>query len=75
MTSSFAEVRELKEMRENIRHCVDSLEMCWSCQRICECEQQVVDDAAPVWLCWDCLARIRAGHGSERGTLWGAASQ
>ena len=54
MNELLMEFQELKEMKENIRRSVNALELCWGCERICECKQQTVDDAAPVWLCIRC---------------------
>ncbi len=47
---------ELKEMRDGIRRSVNSLELCQICERICECEQWLLNDAL-VWVCIECLAR------------------
>ena len=58
MYEALVEFRELKEMKENIRRSVNALELCWSCQRICECEQGIVDDAAPVYLCTGCRGKF-----------------
>lgn len=49
---------ELKQMRNNIRRIVNSLESCWSYQRICECEQWLVNEVVPAWLCIDCLSEV-----------------
>lgn len=62
MYTSVTDLDELHEMRENIRRSVKALEVCWSCQRVSECEQAVVDDAAPVWLCGKCRGKL---HGLE----------
>lgn len=45
---------ELRRERENIRLSVNSLELCWGCDRVCECEQWLVNEATPVWLCLEC---------------------
>ena len=55
-----AGIQELTQMRENIRR-MRSLELCWGCERICECEEGIVDDAAPVWLCGECQRRVSVG--------------
>jgi hypothetical protein len=60
MQVSTIELDELHEMRENIRRSLAALELCWSCQRVSECEQGLVDDAAPVWLCRDCREKLHA---------------
>jgi len=75
MTVSVTEYRELLEMRGNIRRVVDSLEVCWSCQNVSECDAAVVDDGPPVWLCGEC-----ATHAASRellalkGIAWPEAS-
>ena len=71
MYASLTELDELHEMRENIRRSLDALELCWSCQRVSECEQDVVDDAAPVWLCAECRSKLRASEPAGAGSqLW-----
>ena len=47
MYASVEELKDLQEMRENIRRRVGALELCWSCQRVSDCEPALVDDAAP----------------------------
>ena len=59
MNEVLVEVKELTQMRENIRRHVDALELCWSCQRISECQQVVMDDGAPVWLCCECWELVQ----------------
>lgn len=49
---------ELKQLRDNICRTVNSLELCWGCERICECEQWLVNEAVPVWLCIHCLSEV-----------------
>ncbi len=61
------ELKEFKEMTENIRRSVNALELCWSCQRISECEQALLDDAAPVWLCTTCRESFSAGQPLQAG--------
>ena len=60
MSEALLEVQELTQMRENIRRHVDALELCWSCQRISECDQVTVDDGASVWLCQDCREQAQS---------------
>lgn len=62
-------VQELVEMRENIRRHIQALELCWSCQRISECEQVVVDDGAPVWLCRVCREHVQLRQQAAPGSL------
>jgi len=59
MYSSIAEVKEICEMRKNIRRTVALLDVCWSCECVGECVDHVVDDGAPVWLCGRCRARLQ----------------
>ena len=47
---------ELKEIRGRIRSSVNSLELCQVCERICECEQWLLNDVL-VWVCIECLSR------------------
>lgn len=49
---------ELKQLRDNICRTVNSLELCWGCERICECEQWLVNEAVPIWLCIECLSEV-----------------
>jgi len=71
MTEVLVEVQELAEMRENIRRHVDALEQCWSCQRISECQQVVVDDGAPVWLCPECREHVQLWQQASPGSpVW-----
>jgi len=49
---------ELKQMRENICRSVNSLELCWGCDRICECERWLINESLPVWLCHECLVEV-----------------
>lgn len=58
MYTTAAELREMETMRQNIREKVLGLELCWSCQRVSECDIAMVDDAAPVWLCQDCRSKL-----------------
>ena len=69
MYTSLTELDELHEMRENIRRSLKALELCWSCQRVSECEQDVVDDAAPVWLCAECRSKVHAPEQAGSGSL------
>lgn len=69
MYTSTAELQELDAMRRNVRQSVDALELCWSCQRISDCDIAVVDDAAPVWLCQDCQAKLLSRKDLEE-MLW-----
>ncbi|MBI3894602.1 MAG: hypothetical protein HY313_01590 [Acidobacteria bacterium] len=70
MTEMLEEVQELVQMRENIRRHVDSLELCWSCQRVSECEKKMVDDSAPVWLCGECREQIQLKQEAPQSVVW-----
>jgi hypothetical protein len=50
-----SEAGELKQMRNNVHRIVNSLEICCACQRICECEQWLMNESVSVWLCIECL--------------------
>ena len=65
---------ELREMQDNVREAVNSLEQCWCCVQISECKQGIVDDAAPVWLCGHCQTRCRAAA-SRRRAGWAKCHQ
>lgn len=69
MPKNMTEAEELSQMLDNIRRSVDALELCWSCQRICECEPATVDDGPPVWLCSVCATRNRHLHSGEQSRL------
>jgi hypothetical protein len=69
MQMTTMEVEELSHMRDNVRRSVDALELCWSCQRICECEPATVDDGPPVWLCSDCATKNHLRNLREQSRL------
>lgn len=69
MYTSATELEELEAMRRNVRQSVEALELCWSCQRVSDCDIAVVDDAAPVWLCRDCQAKLLSRDDLEE-MLW-----
>ena len=74
MQLTITETEQLSQMRDNIRRSVDALELCWSCQRVSECEQRIVDDSAPVWLCRQCQSTLRvSGETGIGGLLWPSA--
>jgi len=52
------EFRELITMRANIREKIGLLELCWSCQKISECRQWLINDMVPVWLCNRCVDEV-----------------
>lgn len=51
-------VRDWIEMRENVRRAVSSLEVCWRCQRVSECQKYILGNLVLVWLCSGCLEEI-----------------
>ena len=54
----FTAVKEWNEMRDNIRRVVESLEVCWKCQRVSECQKYVLGQTVVVWLCKACLSSM-----------------
>lgn len=50
--------RDLMEMRNNIRQAVNSLEVCWKCQNVSECNKYVLGHTVLVWLCTGCLSEM-----------------
>jgi hypothetical protein len=55
MTISIPARDELKQLQDAVLHSVDSQELCWNCQRICECEQWLINETVPLWLCSECF--------------------
>ena len=75
MQLTITEFEELTHMRDNIRRSVDALELCWSCQRVSECEPATVDDGPPVWMCSDCATKSRFLHAGKNIRLaWPSGS-
>ena len=54
MHTSHTEIDELREMRNNVRRGVNALEICWSCEKLCEVSRTVLGDGNRVWLCGPC---------------------
>jgi hypothetical protein len=50
--------KELVEMKENVRRAVESLELCWRCQHVSECQKYVLGNMILVWLCPHCLTEL-----------------
>jgi hypothetical protein len=48
------EPKELKVMRDKVSRTINALELCWGCQRVCECKQWFINGSAR-WLCGECL--------------------
>ena len=61
------EFRELITMRANIREKVGLLELCWSCQKISECRQWLINDMIPVWLCDRCVDEVSYRMAEDTG--------
>ena len=67
MESTTMDFRELVTMRENIRAKVGLLELCWSCQRVSECRQWLINEMVPVWLCTTCVDEVSYRMTDESG--------
>ena len=67
MEITATEFRELITMRENIREKVGLLELCWSCQNVSECQQWLINDMVPVWLCARCVEEVSYRMTDESG--------
>jgi len=52
------EGQEMVEMKANVRRAVESLELCWRCQRVSECQKYVLGNMVLVWLCPGCLMEL-----------------
>ena len=50
--------KELVQMQENVRRVVQSLELCWRCQRVSECQKYILGNMVLVWLCPGCLIEL-----------------
>jgi hypothetical protein len=58
MDRAAIDTKEWKEMRDTVSRTVNALELCWGCDRVCECEQWVANESVPVWLCIECLSEV-----------------
>jgi hypothetical protein len=65
MPTTKEERQELRSLRETVRYNIEALELCWSCQKISECESRLIDDGPTVRLCRHCLRTINVQ--SSRG--------
>jgi hypothetical protein len=54
MQIALEELKELIQMRENVRRNTEALELCTRCQKISECQEAVYHDGMLVWLCQNC---------------------
>ncbi|MBI4459747.1 MAG: hypothetical protein HY648_06785 [Acidobacteria bacterium] len=50
--------RDWIAMKENIQKAISSLEVCWKCQQVSECQKYVLGNLVMVWLCNGCLADL-----------------
>jgi hypothetical protein len=76
MHKDFTGILGLGEMKANVRRSLHSLEMCWGCERICECERGRVDaDVEPVWLCCECQVRSQSTAKSATWLSWWHSSR
>ena len=52
------QTENLLEMRENVRKAVQSLDVCWRCQRVSECQKYILGNLVLVWLCHGCMSEM-----------------
>ena len=60
-SSNMTELKQtdnLMEMRENVRKAVQSLDVCWRCQRVSECQKYILGNLVLVWLCQGCMGEM-----------------
>jgi len=50
--------KEWVEMRKNIHRAVHSLEVCWKCQRVSECQKYILGHTILVWMCKGCMGEL-----------------
>jgi hypothetical protein len=50
------EIEELRGLRSNIRRGVNALEVCWSCEAVCEGTAWKSAGGRTLWLCRGCYA-------------------
>lgn len=53
-----ADNKEWVEMSKNIHRAVNSLEICWKCQKVSECHKYVLSQTILVWMCQGCLGEM-----------------
>ena len=58
MSTDVAAHKEVLEMRKNVKRAVQSLELCWKCQKISECQKFVLGQTVLVWLCPGCMCEM-----------------
>jgi hypothetical protein len=59
LMNSFTEIEELRRERSHIRSRVNALEVCWSCERICEAVAWKLEGRRRIWLCNRCAREQR----------------
>ena len=67
MAYTTEEQRVLAGMSENVRVNLKMLEVCWSCERVSECQHWLVNDSVPVWLCGECVEEVSYRMADETG--------
>lgn len=45
-------------MKANVRRVVESLDVCWRCQNVTECNRHILGNLVLVWLCQGCLTEM-----------------
>ena len=60
------DVQEIVEMRDNVRRVVESLELCWRCQNVSECQKYVLGNLVLVWLCPHCLTELHQPQSASK---------
>src|SRR5579864_7516106 len=60
------EKKEWTEIVKNVRRVVNSLEICWKCQHVAECNKYVLGQTVLVWLCKTCLGEMETSGASGR---------
>ncbi len=58
--------KNLMEIRENVQRVVGSLEVCWRCQNVSECQKHILGNLVLVWLCGGCVSQMETPQVSKR---------
>ena len=56
--SDMKDTEDLAAMRENVHRAVSSLDVCWRCQRVSECQKYILGNLVLVWLCPGCIGEM-----------------
>jgi hypothetical protein len=68
--------QDMVSMRENIRRAVASLDLCWRCQCVSECQKYVLGNMVLVWLCGSCIVDLhQPQRAAERPRVRAARSR